>query len=557
MAQNELPVDIPSFAKPLAPYIKSRQEALRIRQALTLYLQSHIDLADDDPANQNRHARSHLALCVPHDAVVDVKRIPPELTGLRKEYLKALQANVATRKKYDSLKEKVATAKLQRETSLPSSTPAVGDAGSELETYISLLRERRRHAKLQVFWHYLQQLRTRGVERSEYFESPAHRSQPVPSPEEFEAEVHSTHGAEGGVEGLVYKLEKAVIRAKAQLDREKALLEELKRKHGSKPCPEVSPAIKVRALQRARDELVQWVEEKLMAVSGSEDTPLREIPPEEIEQSAQLLEERKEQIRQQYAVYVRARKDLLDAISEACQPVAASSSKPQRRIARNDKITAEPPASSVDFLNVLSFASESLLPLSKSQKALALQKSYLAGLLAKEKYTTLRTLNRLSDESHLLPEYPILARQPRFKHAVAAIDSRSSIDSTQQEETDEVVSLAEAWAFASKAARENEREFVQQKVELGAEIVQNDQQTLREVYNMLNQDLDEVLQDEKTRGDNDADIWTSEARSTGTRRRATRTEKRSKGPWSHLDGRIGLTGDMRRVSKSSNNHSMH
>lgn len=548
--QNEDPTEsIPPFAKPLAPYIKSRQEALRIRQALTLYLRSHIDFADDDSANSNCHAQSHLALCAPHDAVVDVKRIPLDLTGLRKEYLQALQANVAARKKYNCLVENVTTAKLQREGSLvPSETPSVGEeAGSGLQTYLAFLRDRRRHAKLQVFRHYLLELKARDAARSEYFElNEDCRSQQVPSPGEFDGGGSDLGGAEdGGIEGLVHKLERAVIRAKSQLDREKRLLEELKEKRSLKE-QEVSPAAKVMALQRTRDELVQWVEEKLVTVSGNEDSPLQEVPPEEVEESTQLLEERKEQIRKQYAAYVEARRGLLGAISGACQPVAAAAStKPQRRITTdNGRNAADSSVPSLDSLNILSFASEILLPLSKSQKALALQKSYLSGLLAKEKYTTLRILNRLSDESHLLPEYPILARQPRFRHAVAAISSRSAADANnEQNKTDEVVALAQAWAFASEAAQENQKEIVEQKAAMGAEITKDAQQTLKEVYSILNQDLDDAVQDDQDKEDEGTDIWAYEARSTRSRGRQTRPEKRPKGPWSGLNGRVGVTGD--------------
>lgn len=566
--------DIPAFAVPLSPYIKTRQEALLIRQALTLYLRSHITFTSDDNGNGNgnddnnnvssnsllRHDLSHLSLCAPHDAVIDVKRIPPELTGLRKEYLDALQANLTAKRNYQSLSSQNATAARIRfgyrggnfppSSSSSGTVSAADDANARLETYLALIRDRRRQAKLQVFRHYLQQLRDRDAARLEYFESRENRNEHASLPIEFDRDgdgVQNAPGTEtedGGVEGLVYKLEKAVLRAKSHLDREKRLFEELRGKQKSNVGQELPSATKVKALQRTRDELVQWVEEKLITVSGSDEGgPLREIPAEEVEESTHILEERKEQIRSQYASYVEARRNLLDAISGACQPVAPVSTMPQsqshsRNAKNNDKddtLSEQTTSSPLDSLNILSFTTKTLHPLSKSQKALALQKSYLSALLAKEKSTAIRTLNRLSDESHLLPEYPILARQSRFKHAVAAINTRSAHDPARQQ-TDEITSLAEAWAFASNAARENEKEFVEQKAMLGAEIAQDEQLMLKEVYGMLNQDLDEVVRGGREGGDDDDDIWSYEVRSGSLRGR----QGRNRGPWSGLNGRIGV-----------------
>jgi hypothetical protein len=306
--------------------------------------------------------------------------------------------------------------------------------------------------------------------------------------------------------------------------------------------PDEVTDMKARALQRTRDELVQWVEERLVTEGDPDESLIQDLPPEEIEEAHWLLEHQKMQISEQYTAYLQARRDLLDAASRACQPVtvAVGSKPPPRPTYTTDIVSEEIPGP--DPLDVLSYTSETLIPLSKSQKALALQKSYLTGLLAKEKSTTLRALHRLSDESHLLPEYPILARQPRFKHAVAALNPRHSPQSTDQ--PDEAVDLAEAWAFASDAAVASERDYVQQKVMLGTEVAQDARKLLGDVYGTLNQDLDDVLREGAGRNPDVSDIWASEARST---RKAgmglsggSRLEKRPRGPWSGLNGRVGV-----------------
>ncbi|PYH89661.1 hypothetical protein BO71DRAFT_402883 [Aspergillus ellipticus CBS 707.79] len=537
---DAIPAHIPDFAKPLLPYIKTRQEALRIRQALTVYLRSQIEFVDNDPDNPGYHSQSHLSLAVPHDAVVDVKRIPPEVTGLRRKYLEALQANVAARKEYQSIVEK--TNPTKNDNGKEKAEEPSPDPSSELQEYLKLLRDRRRHAKLQIFQHYLQEIKQRDTLKSGDLEEQGARLQHLTPPEEFE-DTQSGSGSTESIEELMHKLERAVIRAKSQLEREKGLLEELKAQRASEPPSDVPPAARLRALQRTRDELVQWVEDKLVSVGNGENSgAVHDLSPEDMEESTRLLEDKKTQIAQQYAAYVDARKRLLDAASRACQPIApapAPAKPPTRPSSMVQDKNATGKASSMDPLQALSFTSDVLQPLSKSQRALALQKFYLSGMLAKEKASTLRILNRLSDESHLLPEYPILARQPRFKHATAALASRQGTN-PEPAKQDEIVTLAEAWAFASDAAGTNEQEYVEHKLEEGLETAQDAEHVLGEVYNMLNQDLEDALRQGPDGGPGESDIWASEARMTRSQAKSHRSRPPAKGPWVGLNGQVGV-----------------
>ncbi|KAF3388923.1 hypothetical protein F1880_003290 [Penicillium rolfsii] len=540
MAQsNESPTHIPPFARQLAPYVKPRQEALRIRQALTSYLRSFIVFADHtDPASYNQ---SHLALCVP--TATEVKRIPADLPGLRKEYLKALQANVAARKDYCAVSEDVVALRRQRASHSRHVEAVDPQEPGDLQDYLQLLRDQRRHTKLQVFQCYLEEWRAKETDRSADIDTgedsrQQQQQQLLLQTEGSDAHASSRNGADTNLEDLVHKLERAVVRARTRLDQERRLFEKVKMQHASSnEASSDEVTLKVRALQQTRDELVQWVEERLVTEGDPDESLIQDLPPEDIEEAQRLLEHQKAQISEQYEIYLQARRELLDAASRACQPVTVTApSKLPTRPSYNTELLSEN-LLGPDPADVLSYATETLLPLSKSQKGLALQKSYLTGLLAKEKSTTLRMLHRLSDESHLLPEYPILARQPRFQHAVAALPPRHSPQSTDQ--PDEVVDLAEAWAFASNAAAANEQDFVQQKVMLGTEVAQDTRKLLCEVYGTLNQDMGAAS------GDSEAsDIWASEARLTRKvgmdSSSRSRLEQRPKGPWAGLNGRVGV-----------------
>ncbi|KAJ5229441.1 hypothetical protein N7489_010149 [Penicillium chrysogenum] len=518
---------IPPALKPLAPYVKSRQETLQIRQALTSYLRSFIEFDDQS----SDHAQSHLSLCVSTDAVTDVKRIPTDLSGLRKDYLKALAANIAARKEFALASENVASLRRQRTSpNRPSDDADLQEPGTELREYLALLRERRRHTKLQVFQNYLEEIKTRDTGS---LVDVGNDGEQMLLPE-VDAEA-GRDSSETDLDGLVHSLERAVISARTQLDRQKQLFEKAKAQHD--PRAETSGA-KAKALQTTRDELVQWVEERLVGQEDPDESLLQELPPDEIEEAQRELEHRKIQITEQYATYLRARRDLLDAASRACQPVNVAQKPPSRPTNKNELAIAEmPPPNPID---VLSYTNENLVPLLKSEKSLALQKSYLSGLLSKEKSTTLRALNRLSDESHLLPEYPTPARQPRFNHAAAALNSRIQTQTSDQT-PDEVVALAEAWAFASNAAAANGRDFVQQKIALGTEVAQDARQTLADVCKTLNQDLDEVMLESQESRDV-SDSWASDTRSAKgmSRGGGSRIQKQPSGPWSRLNGRVGV-----------------
>src|SRR5699024_7724045 len=112
-----------------------------------------------------------------------------------------------------------------------------------------------------------------------------------------------------------------------------------------------------------------------------------------------------------------------------------------------------------------------------------------------------------------------------------------SITPNVQAPPDEITTLAEAWAFAAGAAREHEQGYVAHKDEEGGETAEEALQMLEEICGTLNQDLQEIFPSGQKES-HAPDIWASEAQS---RTRTSRIEKRSKGPLSGLDGRVGVT----------------
>lgn len=537
---NQVEDSIPPSAKPLAPYLRSRHDILRIRQALTLYLQSHIISDGNDGSDQNHvtHSASHLSLVVPNHAIANVKRIPSEVTGVRKEYLKALQENLAVKSEYDDLFDRVTSRKTVSKSPADSkSVPSTTSSQEVFSHYLELLRERRRYERLQLFDIHLKEW--------------AAMSEP---PTEDDSRHHLrldgllmkrdgyASGSSDNVQALMSKLEKTVVRAKAKLAREQHLLKQLHDLQASTRPASNAVDRNLLALQRTRDELVQWVEDKL-AINNAEDDTMNPPEYDNDTTSAETVQLAvagyKTRIQEQYVAYVKARQSLLDALSGLSQPSKSAANIPAVQKAPE---VAGPNENIEEWgsIDVFRNVSEHILPASKYQKLLALHRSYLVGMLAKEKTNLKHTMDRLSQESHLLPEYPILARQPKFRHITPTATTGTREDH-KAGKADEIVERAQAWAFAADAARSSESDYIQQRIEHGAEMADTASEQLQQIYNILHQEQSVSNEDTGDPAQQESDIWTAEVQPRKARvKRNEKIQTTTKGPWSALNGRVGI-----------------
>ncbi|OKL56953.1 hypothetical protein UA08_07824 [Talaromyces atroroseus] len=537
---------IPPAAKPLVPYLRSRQDALRLRQALTLYLQSHIVSEDNNSYNNSDGdlTVSHPALTLPANASVTVKRIPSEIAGVRREYLKALQENIAVKREYNDLSEKITSRQLLNgQVNARPSKPAVSGSidvdthSSVLSDYLALLRERRRHEKLQLFDAHLRELAS-AADPEEQHQSNSSTAR-ADLDKIFKGNGYETADESGdNVQALISKLERAVVRAKAKLVKEQHLLQQLREQQANGLLDSRNKAI---ALGRTRDTLVQWVEEKLAITTSTEDDVMnhekRYTDDTNTAETWQLIAERKTQIKEQYAAYVGARRSLLDAVSLLSQPTrSAALEEPSKKPPQRSSDDSIQDYSAIDAFRTVS---EHILPAAKYQKSLAHQRSYLTGMLTKEKTNIKHAFDRLSQESHLLPEYPILARQSKFRHITPSSTTGSG---PRQPNRDDTLQNAQAWAFAADAARSGENDYVEQRLEHGAEMADTASETLQQVYDLLHQERNPHDGETAEDAHHLDDIWTAEVQPRKARaRRLNETQQQpagGRGPWSALSGRV-------------------
>lgn len=512
----------------------SAEDELRIRRLLTLYLASLVTFADDRP--------SHFQLCHPETAL-EVKEIPEQVTGLRRQYLKEIQANIKARQKYQDF--------LTLKKSERVSVPGIGENGKgarRLETHLKLLQMRKRHEEVRIMRHYLEALKETNPAKDgalDFRSGQVHGDELPPL-----ASVGGANGA--GYQGestkaLTEKLERAVIRAKDQLEREKALLAEVKARHATDSLQDgvIDPKARVAALCAAKDELVRFLEEKMSCASlEDEDVPARVT--EQCNEPRSSQEEVEEQIKAEYEAYVTARKRVLEAAANALytspepDPGTAAVSDKSTRAAENR--ARPPPATGQSAVSTLPFISEQILPLVQNQKATTLQKSYTAKVVKTQRAKAVGSLERLADESHLLPAYPIMARQERYKNVAAALGGPGKLGQAMSEpgQGDELVRSAEAWTFAAEEAKKAEEDFVRERIKCGNEMLDGAKESLAVLDQLLGGDKEQSELDGDDGGE--ADIWlkAAGADTQNARSRRMRPSQQEQGPWAGLNGRIGV-----------------
>ncbi|MCJ1299156.1 hypothetical protein MMC08_001948 [Hypocenomyce scalaris] len=532
---------LPQVVEALAPYIKTRQEALRIRRTLSIYLTSHLRSADGEVMND-------IILSAP-GSTVQVLKVPTELSGLRKDYLRALQANIKARNEYKELTRDSTEAKSNATPCVrPTYSRDVEDRPERVSTYLSLLQERRRHEKLSILQDYLEMLNKKDVATSDYLSIERMQKELPPAPE-APLVVSSSISSDRDTESLLHRLEKTVLRAKHALETEEKLLFELKNqqqteaKNGEDAPPWPEPGSRVTALCKTRDELIKWIEEQLAKSSQSnEDTPLKDSDQKMEEEDAHM-EQRKAAIAAKYEHYLEARKAMIGAASEAVLNQVQETKEHQNV---KPQIESEQEHDYQQATWILPHLTEYLIPSARAQKTSQQQESHIAASLSTQQKLTAQLLDRLANESHLLPNYPLLARQPRFKNSAAALGIKPPSTPLHRNPGARVESRsiyeARAWTFAADAARSATHETVEGRLEHGSQHARNAEGVLDKLGTLLG-----------SGGNNgggegegtDSDEWTKSG-TTKSMRQTTKAnsaaQRRPEGIWRGIDGKVGLPG---------------
>lgn len=533
--QNE-EFPLPEVVKSLSPFIKTRQEALRIRRVLSHYVASNIE---ELPAG----VLLPTSLAVPGEDA-QVKKIPSEVSGLRRSYLKALQAHAKARKEYTQLTRDsfggtngVRSKKYQDEE----------DSRESVATYLALTKKQRKYEKLRILQDYLDILSQKSAARPDYLEMNSILEGVVPHPETFQIPVlytKSSPTSETDSQTLTTRLEKAVLFAKTALDNQKRLLTKIKEDQNSQrisgqTATTVGTETKIKALSCTRDELISWIEEHLAKTSQPSDAADK-LPTSNNKSAPLNIEKRKKEIQDRYKDYLEARKSLVGLVSSSdTHPlkdtdIEAEDAEPdsQEQIVESNRHEAS---------SVLPYLTEYLLPAANARNSFLRQESHISNTLTSQNQVTVQVLERLAEESHLLPNYPVLAMQPRFQKVVEALRSKSSsitlAEVRRNEDERKILSQARQWAFAADAARSAKQEAVGERLSHGNMHVRTAESLVKELQAILGVD------EEESEVDGEEDIWT-ESKETKPRKQTSPSGRT--GIWAGLDGSIGTKTEKRR-----------
>ena len=371
MASNEEEALIGRLRNAFAENIRSRSEAANVR--INVAAQVNVCLVYDDD-RQN----------VPTRVLSPNK----EITGIRRRYLEALKTNIEARERYQQ-------ASVKKHYPQTSQSQWVLPREDTVLSHLELCRLEKYHKELDIHRRYVNSISqdastvcNLGISQSEQKDN-AHATEEI-------SEDITTIVAE--VAALTSKLRKAVLQASYQLERQKQLLakvgptqvhlkNEFRELHG-------------RAIAATRDVLITWLDEKLSEGGTEHSDNLSDFNGgAEQNESSQSVSS----IAEHYEKYLASRRAVVEAANEALQPLYVP---PQTGSTEDEEVMTGELSPNPDDTIIVHKIRQRLVPLLQHHANNMAIRKYSSIQIAKERQGTLRVLERLAEESHLLSTYP-------------------------------------------------------------------------------------------------------------------------------------------------------
>ncbi|KAK0730676.1 hypothetical protein B0H67DRAFT_562535 [Lasiosphaeris hirsuta] len=504
----------------LGPYIRPREEASHIRRVLASYLDSCLE---------DVSATGPLALVEPTKPASSAAS-----RSLHREYIEALNANLKARKDYGASYQENASA--TRVEGLAVALPKL----DHLKEHLATISLQKKQERLQAVEKHLVLLKQKPAASPDFLdpEEIFGDSRPLPDVPRDVVTALTINNAPSAthLKELIDQLEKHVLRTKLLLKREEQLLEQVKSR-SSATQGTITDSAKLEALDTARNELIKWIETELGKAGdggGSEDG---EHENHRASGTARL-DEQLAGIKEKYTRYLEARKALLQLVSQQATPIIKPRTQ-DKTVQPTSTSTPNPPA------NFLSPYLEQLLSVAHEQKGLIAQKSHLNTIIAKQLRENCHALDRLAEESQLIPAHPAPGTT-RHKPAAPAFS-----DALRASETLDASSRVKPWVFAADSAKIATLEVVAEKIEEGQLAIEGSMRTISEIDQLLKphasgQGEEGGNSEGGGEGDSVEDIWLAESRPSGKSTSAQNIAGKGAGSrsagdvWDMLDGNLGL-----------------
>ncbi|KAI5365974.1 hypothetical protein Slin14017_G036140 [Septoria linicola] len=388
MAAVPLRSPLPDVAAALEPYIKTRQEVDQIRRGV----QASLPVSSLDPYRLKTEDRAE----------------DGGLTGVRKAYLRALQAHRAAQERYDSLKTELD--QLSRDGTGPA---AQQDTSFLAETYVPLVRQREKCRKLAIIDKTLSTITTTaGDSVSDSFDKVAKREAgELPHPPSTAGYADRELGSDADYD--LTRLKKAILSMQHEIQEHK----QASAQANGIADTEVNPLADLKALQKTHSELTSWMEKQLAMIGdvdstkdGSSSTYSATDPSSGEEAGAFSITD----IESLYEQYLDSRQRLLEIVSNQDEEQESSTPSSPDTQRRSSAVALETEGSLPSTAELLLPYLSRLSLAKQTEQALLQQSGYVRRRTTAAEAQTQEITSRLADESHLVqPEHRRGAPQGR------------------------------------------------------------------------------------------------------------------------------------------------
>ncbi|KAE8447613.1 hypothetical protein EG329_010584 [Mollisiaceae sp. DMI_Dod_QoI] len=488
MGRAELPASLEKTQRLLEPYIKQRHEASKIRQVLSSHLLSQLD-------SSGRNLNRPLSLV---DPACNVEPTSHGVRGLQREYLRCVRANLRARSEYASISKGRNMGQADDSADSESQDlPKQSNTSPSLEAFIHLVMQQQKHERLHITQDYIDVLSQRLAATAEHLD-PKVALRDLESLPKVPAEV--LHGSSAGaiaqgtdLKGLVDQLEQSVLRAKMLLKKEQKLLAKMR---SDSNTTSASRGDRLQALGLTRNALINWIEAEMeKAGDGSTENDGQENTHHDI-RGKDYIEAQLVSIQKQYGRYIEAREALVTSVTATSEPPSAPSKEEASDIPESTDDIQHTQGVQViyPYLEAMAFTAN-------EQKAVIQQRSHLTIGLAKQVKEASHGLERLADESHLLPAHPIPSSSSQRKGLEGPF---SFNDELLHHEKPDSSGLARAWVFAAEAAGAQTRGAISEQLVAGDKALEESRLLLARLYQLLGYDDQSPALTETQK----QDIWT-------------------------------------------------
>ncbi|APA06915.1 hypothetical protein SS1G_04433 [Sclerotinia sclerotiorum 1980 UF-70] len=472
---ENLPDGIKQIHHTLSTYIRQRQDALHVRRVLAAHLNSNV--------NAGESILTPISSSLP-EPTSDVKQ-GLGFPGVQHEYLRSLHANLKAQRDFAILSTQHDETESHSEMRARTQDKVTSKEVS-LQAFLVLEKRRQRQERFRIIQDTVDQLAQKPAATQAYLDPKSSEVlrdtgslPPVPpsviAPTEYHQDSERIE-----LKSLVNRLEKSVLRAQLLLKKEQKLLAKV-RGGTTTSTDQQEQGSRQQALGTTRNELINWIEMELGKAGDS--TPATEgqglSMPEHEEK--EYIDSQLVSIKQIYERYLDIRKRLIVAATgDLTTPLPTD-------VGTEDSsgiLIEENPNNSSNITNAPTYPYlEDLVLISNEQKSTIQQRSYLTSSLTRQHKEAGKDLDKLVDESHLLPAYPMQSiTTSQGKRLGDPISFEEDISNSDKPSSS---SRAKAWVFAAESSSIATKEAVLERLEDGESALTEAYKTLNDLQTLL------------------------------------------------------------------------